>query len=275
MSKSYHRAKLSTFDFGVIRSPGPGLGNLLLPIARALIGAELTNGVFIFPTIRQVKIGTFLRGEPDKRTYFNELRGRGLHEWAHWFDSQRLPVAIEGETIDPLTPVTVEYEGLGRFFHDLSGYEALIRSWLEQSCKSTGGNSPTGSIAVHIRLGDFADSNTASNGFSVRAPFKWYLRALNLVLEMCGPSEAQNITVFTDSDHELIKKGLGIPGISFDKSTSATEAIMRMSTANYIITSRSTFSMWAAFLGNSTCIWHANIGLHNYYHVSERDIIIE
>lgn len=275
MRKTYHMAKLSAYDFGIIRSPGPGLGNLLLPIARALIGAERAKGVFIFPTIRQLKVGTFLRREPDKRVYGDELRGRGAIEWVRWIFSHFRPSVTEGCYVEYSHPVTVRYEGLGRFFHDLSGHEKLIKSWIELNSNTKNRTRPERYIALHIRLGDFAESGSASEGFSVKTSFEWYLRALKLVLEKSGTSKTKNIVIFTDSDHERIRAGLGISNIIFDNSSSAMEAIIKMSQAEYLVTSRSTFSMWAAFLGESTCIWHAGLRVDDYYPISERDIVIE
>ena len=36
----YHYPLLSSLDFGLIRGPGPGFGNLLFPIGRALEEAK-------------------------------------------------------------------------------------------------------------------------------------------------------------------------------------------------------------------------------------------
>jgi hypothetical protein len=218
---------------------------------------------------------TFLRRERDKRVYGDELRGRGALEWGRWILSHFRPSVSEGCNVEYSHPVTVRYEGLGRFFHDLLGHEKLIKSWIEVNLNAKSRTRPEGNIALHIRLGDFAESGAASEGFSVRTSFEWYLRALKLVLEKSGTSKTESIVIFTDSDHERIRTGLGISDVIFDNSPTAMEAIIKMSQAEYLITSRSTFSMWAAFLGNSTCVWHAGLCVDDYYPISERDIVIE
>ena len=50
----YHLPLLSSPDVGLFRAPGPGLGNLLFPIARAVVGRETLGGRVVIPTMRQI-----------------------------------------------------------------------------------------------------------------------------------------------------------------------------------------------------------------------------
>ena len=50
----YHYPLLSRPDFGFIRGPGPGFGNLLFPIARALNEAQIQRGIFVRPTFKKI-----------------------------------------------------------------------------------------------------------------------------------------------------------------------------------------------------------------------------
>lgn len=102
----FHFQSLRSPDFGLVLSSGPDLGNLLFPISCALIGQALHGGRFVYLTMRQIKIGTFLRGECDKLTYDNVLRGwagcprygtgtimegacsRICGSWANWSEAQ-------------------------------------------------------------------------------------------------------------------------------------------------------------------------------------------
>jgi hypothetical protein len=274
MKTSYHTARLSAYDFGFFRSPGPGLGNLLFPVARALIGAEKSNGTFIYPTIRQVKLGTFLRRERDKRTYGGEFRGRNLFEWKYWVYSKFAASISEDSLVKEPHREIVTYEGLGSFFHDLVGHEPLIRAWIDKTSLHNIHDYSVCDVAVHIRLGDFADADKGSKGFSVRTPFEWYLNALGVVFKRASLSSNTKIEIFTDSDHGVIRSGLNLPNVVFDTSPSAIEAVIKMSKAKYLITSKSTFSMWAAFLGDSQCIWNAELGVEEYYPISSRDLIL-
>ena len=72
----YHYPLLSNLDIGIIRSPGPGFGNLLFPIGRALQEAKIKKEIFVRPTMFNLKVGPFLRKEKDLRLYNNELKKR-------------------------------------------------------------------------------------------------------------------------------------------------------------------------------------------------------
>ena len=57
-----------------IRLGGAGLGNILFPWARALVYAQENHCIRIQTTWKNLKIGTFLRKEKDKRLYFDLFR---------------------------------------------------------------------------------------------------------------------------------------------------------------------------------------------------------
>ena len=62
-------------SFGV-RLGGAGLGNILFPWARALVYAQENSCIRIQTTWKNLKIGTFLRKERDKRLYFDLFTGK-------------------------------------------------------------------------------------------------------------------------------------------------------------------------------------------------------
>jgi hypothetical protein len=64
-------AHLGGIDFFFFRLFGPGLGNSLIPWARSIIYKKKFNIKVIEPTWPNIKIGTFCRGEKDKRLYIN------------------------------------------------------------------------------------------------------------------------------------------------------------------------------------------------------------
>ena len=77
----YHYPLLSKPDIGIFRGPGPGFGNLLFPIGRALQEAQAKNKIFVRPTIFNIKIGQILRWERDLRFYQKELKKRRFYDW--------------------------------------------------------------------------------------------------------------------------------------------------------------------------------------------------
>ena len=82
-----HVPILSRPDIGFIRRTGPGLDNLLFPLARALIVSR-GDGELVFPTMRQFKVGPFLRREDDLRTYGDIFRARIYVEWKNWLTAK-------------------------------------------------------------------------------------------------------------------------------------------------------------------------------------------
>ena len=69
--KKYTFVSLGKLESFGIRLGGAGLGNILFPWATALVYAKNNNLERIQTTWRNLKIGTFLRKERDKRMYMD------------------------------------------------------------------------------------------------------------------------------------------------------------------------------------------------------------
>ena len=255
----FHYPKLSEVDLGIVRSPGPGLGNLLFPIARALIGQREFGGTFVHPTIRQFKVGTYLRGEKDKRTYGGVIRPRSGDEWRAWMQSVRAPKVEEGAPV-AADGVTICYSGLRRQFHDIAGRCDLIGAWLRENTVRTDASSAPYDVALHVRQGDFQVASTEGAGRNVRQSFGWYRLALELARDLLAKRDAE-IRLFTDGDARQVQRELDVEQLTVDASPNALASMNSMSRARVIVTSRSSFSMWAAFLGEMPAIWDSKMNL--------------
>lgn len=261
-----HWPKLSAVDLGLMRSPGPGLGNLLFPIARALIGQKIVGGDFLYPTMRQIKVGTFLRRERDSRTYGGVIRARSYCDWLLWARSIGLAQKNEHAFDGKQSTLVITYEGLGRYFHDLQGHRAIMSDWLASNVLEDGAIDCNYDIGVHVRLGDFAPVGTAQTGHSVRLSMEWYKRALQNAMAILGVTEPR-ILLFTDGPPNEVRIALGVSSIRVDPSRNALTAILNLSRARIIVTSRSTFSMWAAYLGAVPAIWDKELDLNQSFPV--------
>ena len=253
-----HLPVLSRLDLGLVRSPGPGLGNLLFPIARALIGRERHGGAFIHPTMRQVKIGTLLRRERDPRFYGDVFRGRNAGEWRDWlacrFASRTPEADYQGG------PGVVAYSGLGRYFHDLAGYREPVSDWIRDRAILNGPVEADYDIGIHVRQGDFTAAREGSSGHSMRQSFDWDRQAFAEARALSGTSHPKTF-LFTDEDPARVASGLGIAGVGIDPSGNAITAILNLSRARIVIASRSTFSTWAIYLGDAVAIWDRDFDL--------------
>lgn len=256
-----HAAKLSAVDLGLVRSPGPGLGNLLFPIARALIGAAKHGGIFVKPTIRQVKLGPIFRGESDWRTYGNVMNGRSGLEWLFWSRSKLRRTTSEVDYVDQKI-TTVIYEGLGRQFYDLVGHRDLLIDYLRNNAIGVEELGPRYDVAIHIRRGDFVVGGNHKKK-NIQTPTDWYRRAWQASQETLKLKEMRTI-LFTDGDPHAVRAELGLPGVEIDNSPNALIAMMKMANADLLIGSRSTFSLWGCFLGGGHAIWPKQFDLGLY-----------
>lgn len=259
----WHLPVLSRWDVGVIRSPGPGLGNLLFPIARALIGQKVHGGAFVHPTLRQLKFGTYLRGERDTRTYGSVMRSRTGDEWRDWAKAQWCS-KVDEDAYRGETGVAVRYSGLKRYFHDLSGHSEIVSAWLQDTVRRVGAMDDAYDIGLHVRLGDFAQSTNDQGGNNVRLPFSWYRAALEEARRLLGIATPR-ITLFTDGNVDLVTRELGMRDLMIDPSSNALTAIHNLSRARVVVASRSTFSMWAVYLGGMPAIWDGKFDLQRCF----------
>ena len=265
----YHVPVLSRFDFGLFRSAGPGLGNLMFPIARAVVGVERHGGIVVAPTIRQLKLGPILRNEPDKRIYGDVVAHRSLRDWTNKFEVVfRSKVSEEEVADDPPPGTAITYRGLRKFFHDIEGHEAAVGTWFRRKARLDEVVPNDYDIAIHVRLGDFAKADPSQSGHSIRQPFDWYRQALDKAFERLGGCK-HRIVVFTDSTAEAIEPLTRGLSVDRDPGRNALTSMFNMSRASLIITSRSTFSMWAAYLGATSAIWDAAFDIDPFFPLRE------
>ena len=163
----YHYPLLSSPDLGFIRAPGPGLGNLLFPITRALQESKIKKEIFVQPTMFNLKIGPLIRQEKNLRFYNKEFKKRNLKEWMNFI------------RVNFYRNKVTFYSGERNLFHDIKESRFLISNWLiSNSVEKPINNS--GKIAVHIRRGDFNKSNNSD--MSSQIPNQWYLDTVDRLL---------------------------------------------------------------------------------------------
>ena len=240
----YHYPLLSKPDVGIFRGPGPGFGNLLFPIGRALQEAQAKNEIFVRPTIFNIKVGPILRWEKDLRFYQKELKKRSLDDWLNfiWINIYKNKVNF--------------YSGEGNFFHDIENSNSLIKNWLFTNTLETPINN-AGKIAVHIRRGDFKKSNKSN--LTHQIPTQWYLDTVDRLL--CNVD--LNVVIFSDGDvsDDWLKFG---SRVKLSLNRSACSNMLSMSTADFLIASRSTFSLWSYFLSKQKTYFPKGLELKKY-----------
>ena len=247
----YRISKLDGFDFGFFRIGGPGLGNLLFPIARSVIKCRDDNKKFLWPTIRQIKIGPLLRGEKDLRLYGDIFIHRSFLDVVRY---------ISFRYFRRLEPSDVE-AGLGDFFCSFSKNDAIyFNSLLRRRMKATIGQSTK--ISVHIRRGDFAKSSEAQLTFNNLLDITWFDQHITNLLRKGFNKE--NITVYSSDVDDEVRSLLEKHKLKLSNNNCPLSTILEISGSDIIIPSLSTFSLWAIFLGEAKYILPENCDLPKY-----------
>jgi len=251
---------------------GPGLGNMLFPWARLVVASQNSSLMPIAPTWPQLKFGSILRNETDKRLYFGLFRAMpdeivGL---AKWKALTRLPHVAEIPVQEAVRQwggrdAVLVYEGMeGQFEPILREHVLVGRRLLEitrTEHKSGLSYDFRGSISVHVRLGDFIDS--------IRQPMSWYIDAVEKVrfaLGRCVP-----VYVFSDGTDEELSSLLSLPDVRRVSFGSSVADLIALSRAEVLIASASTFSMWASYLGRMPVIWHEGRNQQTLYYEEHKE----
>jgi hypothetical protein len=113
----------------------------------------------------------------------------------------------------------------------------------------------SGFVAVHVRLGDFVaplDTKSLLSGkANVRIPLEWYVK---VVRELRAANPTRDIYIFSDGKDEELAPLLNL-GAKPYRSGSDIQDLLALSSASMLVGSNSTYSKWAAFLGDMPSIW--------------------
>ena len=257
-------------DLVCFRLSGSGLGNSFYNYFHAYVLTRKHGGQLIRPPWPSLKVGPILRSETRKRFYVglfhvldDEISGaKKLITLANsWPNANRVTVDHTGTS--PVAPAGLNLISSKSFtFHGLSDYRSEIRARLLKMIRE-----PTpidfcwgasGHIACHVRLGgDFApaiDIAELNRGVSNRRiPISWYAGILKRL-----KNEYPDKRIFVVSDGRPVElRDLLALGAELPPTTSDIGDLLTLSSASILVGSNSTFSRWAAFLGNMPSIWIA------------------
>lgn len=256
----YAYPKLSKWDFCYFRFLGPGLGNLLFPWARSILASQKYGLTPISPTWFQIKVGPFLRREPEIRFYFDlfkknpdEISGfrKTFYLLKHSLVTEDYLAYLKSGIHPPKNDTKiVVFEGLKDYFNSLITEHAFI---YDELLKITRNEHKKGlsfdfskSISVHIRLGDFKGWRAT--------PIPWYINTLHKLRAELG--SGWPIYIFSDGTDEEIMPVMRLPNTTRLTFGSSLADLLALSKAHLLIGSAgSTFSQWASFLGRIPVIW--------------------
>ncbi|MFB2880383.1 alpha-1,2-fucosyltransferase [Floridanema aerugineum] len=270
----YSYAKFLGKDLGYFRLFGGfGLCNLLFDWARFIVATRKYDLIPISPTWIQLKLGPLLRGEVDKRFYSNlfctpqdQISGIKklylLNTLKRITSQEFYDKTHTNDKNDYLVVFTGAYEKA--FFSEILTdhklvFKELLDLTLDQHKKGLTHNFK-GSISIHVRLGDFtqptSDANALNGAWHCRIPLTWYIQQVNQIRSFV--EREVPVYVFSDGKPNELAELLALPNTTKMDFGSSIGDLLGLANSNVLITSGSTFSMWASYLGRMPVIWHKN-----------------
>ncbi len=246
----YTYASLGVMESMGFRIGGPGLGNILFPWAKSLIYSKKYKSKRIQTTWKCLKIGPLLRREKDNRLYWNlfiEKDGvSGFRKFMLLNFSRNIRV----------------FNSMNGLFSDFLQEHQFVKDELLSIVQPKHlfniRNHNQNGIGVHVRLGDFTEdrdeTSLRSGEWNHRIPIKWYIQTINKVRHYYQLP----VYVFSDGSDDELKELLLLKNCKRVHYGSSISDMIALSRNKLIISSSSTFSMWASFLGQRPTIWFPN-----------------
>ena len=142
------------------------------------------------------------------------------------------------------------YDGYWQNIRYIQNQEYFIKKVLKEKFNNEFEEEKTNNLVLHIRRGDQATA-LSSNIYTI-LDLEYYERAINYI--KLNEESFNEVTICSDDIlwcTKNIKKIAGVDKINYSNSSSMIEDFLLMYNAKYLISSNSTFSWWAGFLGNS------------------------
>ena len=230
-----------------VRLGGAGLGNILFPWATAIVYAKAHNLTRLQTTWKNLKIGTFLRKERDKRMYFDLFTGNdgvgGLKKFLLLNFTNKVKYFSSMDALfEP-------------FKHDHNFVKTELLKIINPYHIEKAEEFNPNSVALHIRMGDFEEPENEQllrdGAWNYRLPLKWYIAIIDKIrLKSNLP-----IYIFSDATDKELEEILAFDNCKRAYFGSAISDMIALSRCKILVSSASTFSMWASFLGQMPTIW--------------------
>jgi len=261
----YAYPRLSKTDLLAFRIGGAGLGNLLLTWARCRSASHKNGWQMIWPTWPSIKPKNLRVNPYDVRFY-----GRLFKAPEDVIAGVKKPLLLLRHRWRPETEAkSVTGKGLIQFFRMADFFEPflqdrdyiqseLIRMTRPEHLKGYhSGDEQQYPIGIHIRLGDFVrftSEQEIRGDFNTALPLDWYIGALAALRKLHGADTPAR--VFSDGNDDELTEILRLPNVTRADYGSAIADMLALSRSRILVTSGSTFSMWASWLGQMPALWY-------------------
>jgi len=257
-------------DLGALRLNGAGFGNCLFAYFHAVILAEKEGRRLIAPAWRSLPLNHKLRGDGSIRRYHEMIRTHP-DEIGGPAKAAALAALLPFADVQGIAPGTpphgskrplIVVRSAGFTFEGLHPHRDRLRQRLIEIMKRPPPKPPRWGddrhIAVHVRLGDFDPADAAQldagEKGNLRLPLAWYGQVIE---RLRGLRPDLPIRVYSDGHDAELAPLLRTDGVTRARSSDDINDLVAMAGASVLVGSHSTFSRWAAFLGNMPVIWRA------------------
>lgn len=236
-----------------------GLGNYLFPWLRSAEIAHMSGRELLPPQWFQLRVGPYLRREPDKREYWRLFPREPLsvtyRRWRALRTVREVEEPSDWRDFDgPVLPV----RDMRNYFSDLQLPPSWHRAFIERSVRP-GVLAPPRTepyVAMHVRLGDFQPATDAAelHDNNRSTPIAWFEAQIRAVRARY-PSLA--VIVASDGTDREIAPLMAHGNTARAEGSNALHDMLILADAVGIVGSRSTFSAWGAFLGEKPMLVQA------------------
>ncbi len=267
----YPRLPWKYLHLGFMRISGAGLGNLLFPWARAVVVAKRFRLRLIWPTWPQLYLSRRLdiAFELIKRHYIGYFTP--TDEYVFGLKKMRILLSSRKMTEEDFNSNSSDmntsngdwvfvFEGMKNLFRPVLGWHPLIKCELYKIVSRHHRNLirtlPWPSISVHVRMGDLPSAPDTEfvkeNPWKCRLPLTWYINQIDKLRQQLGSNTP--VYVFTDGSPWEMGPLMKVKNLHIIR-TSAIADLLTLASSFVLVTSGSTFSMWAIYLGQCPAIW--------------------
>ena len=258
-------------------SRGAGLGTRLFTWARCLVFSHVHGVPMLAPQWVQARIGPLLRGGISLRAYarqillfglFQPRAGEivGLTKFSLQMSSQRIAVPDKLDSLVNLpnnNDVIITFSGTGGMFNELNSWENFIREQLVIMTRPRWHHVVEKygipEIAINVRLGNDFHIAQSPNDYwqkgGIKTPLDWFIDSLQTIRDAAG-YDARAVVVSDGTSRQLAPL-LSLPNVTFIRPGCAISDLLTLANSKIMLASgASSFSAWAAFLGQMPVISH-------------------
>lgn len=267
------------YSIALVRNRGYGLGNEMIPWARALLAAQLLDAKFLPPAFGL-----------NRRRYWRHF-GTPRYDWLRNRTLPHLLPRVDfteadwrahggGDVLAALRGFAAEHRLLERSLYVFTttgmwgGYlhieaartqmRAILQTsrYAARNLVSLAGRLDRSRITVgmHVRFGDFRPAEGVSDYrgvWNTALPMDWYVNVAQELRRAFG-GEAQFLVVSDGSAAQLRPLLASVPCITTaDIPDSDCSDLLALADADVLVCSISSYSQWAAFLSEAPYLWFA------------------